>query len=100
MKMTMEKAMALAFEELLAMDSNDFVNELIAHRDGDVVSLLKSVCGLHGAHNYKVFSTMKLRENAPISVTSIEVFKKMLLDFDSWQIDLEAANDSHYLMAA
>ena len=100
MKMTMEKAMALAFEELLAMDSNDFVNELFAHSEGDVVSLLRSVDGLHSAHNYKIFSTNRFRENAPVVATHFDLIKKMLYMVDDWQAESDAANDSHYLMAA
>lgn len=102
MKMTMEKAMALAFEEMLAMDSNDFVNELFAHSEGDVVSLLRSVDGLHSAHNYKIFSSIGFRKNALVVATHFDLTKKTLLKVDDWQAELEseAANDSHYLMAA
>lgn len=98
MTLTMEQAMASAFEELLAMDSSDFIKELSSREEGDVSILLQHMRDFVNCNGLTI--TIRLRENIITSTKRIDIAKKFVQNLRGWQIELEAANDSYYLMAA
>lgn len=102
MTLTMEQAMTSAFEELLAMDSNDFIKELFAREEGDISILLQHMRDTSNLANCNDFTitTMKLLENIITSTKSGDIAKKFAQNLHLWQLELEVANDSYYLMAA